>query len=205
MAPYGQQVFLNVPFDVRYKKLLHALVFAIHECGPVACCASEREDNAEVRVEKLYNLIRNSRFGIHDLSRTTLDREYRLPRFNMPLELGLFLGARPIWRRRPPEQVLPHSRSRPLPVPDLLFGYRRPKHTGTWKRRRQSVDRCTELASDQPVSIPSPAESIYTQGSLPRVSTAVAPDVPVGEDEAIRADVSRLQQLVVAWITVNPA
>ena len=94
MARYGQQVFLNVPFDVRYKKLLHALVFAVRECGLVARCASEREDGAEVRVEKLYNLIRDSRFGIHDLSRTTLDTEHRLPRFNMPLELGLFLGAR---------------------------------------------------------------------------------------------------------------
>lgn len=50
MARYGQQVFLNVPFDSRYKKLLHALVFAVHECGPVARCAVERDDSAEVRV-----------------------------------------------------------------------------------------------------------------------------------------------------------
>jgi hypothetical protein len=47
-----------------------------------------------VRVEKLYGIIESCRFGIHDLSRTTLDSEFRLPRFNMPLELGIFLGAR---------------------------------------------------------------------------------------------------------------
>jgi len=32
--------------------------------------------------------------GIHDISRTELDKANRLPRFNMPFELGLFLGAR---------------------------------------------------------------------------------------------------------------
>lgn len=33
-------------------------------------------------------------FGIHDLSRTALDKRSRLPRFNMPLELGMFLGMK---------------------------------------------------------------------------------------------------------------
>ncbi|HEU5281832.1 MAG TPA: hypothetical protein VFU82_07640, partial [Gammaproteobacteria bacterium] len=32
-------------------------------------------------------------YGIHDLSRTELDPKTKLPRFNMPLELGVFLGA----------------------------------------------------------------------------------------------------------------
>ena len=94
MADYGQQVFLNVPFDLRYKKLLHALVFAAHECGLTARCALEKDDAGQVRIDKLYTVIRDCRFGIHDLSRTTLDAKHRLPRFNMPLELGLFLGAR---------------------------------------------------------------------------------------------------------------
>jgi hypothetical protein len=31
--------------------------------------------------------------GIHDISRTELDSAHKLPRFNMPLELGMFLGA----------------------------------------------------------------------------------------------------------------
>lgn len=88
------QVFLNVPFDTRYLKLLRALVFAVHECGLVARCALEKDDGGEVRVDKLYQIIRACRLGIHDLSRTTLDARYRLPRFNMPLELGIFLGAR---------------------------------------------------------------------------------------------------------------
>jgi hypothetical protein len=94
MADYASQVFLNVPFDIKYKKLLAALVFAVHECGLVARCAMERDDGGEVRLSKIFDIIRECRFGIHDLSRTTLDTTNRLPRFNMPLELGVFLGAR---------------------------------------------------------------------------------------------------------------
>jgi hypothetical protein len=33
-------------------------------------------------------------YGIHDLSRTELDAINRLPRFNMPLELGIFLAIK---------------------------------------------------------------------------------------------------------------
>jgi hypothetical protein len=51
-------------------------------------------DAAEVRIDKIRRLIEESRFGIHDLSRTELDAQSQLPRFNMPFELGLFLGAK---------------------------------------------------------------------------------------------------------------
>ncbi len=47
-----------------------------------------------MRIEKLYGLIEDCRYGIHDLSRTELDDQNKLPRFNMPLELGIFLGAK---------------------------------------------------------------------------------------------------------------
>ena len=39
-------------------------------------------------------MIADCRYGIHDISRTELDRDSGLPRFNMPLELGIFLGAK---------------------------------------------------------------------------------------------------------------
>jgi hypothetical protein len=37
-------------------------------------------------------MIEECQYGIHDLSRIELDRGF--PRFNMPLELGVFLGAK---------------------------------------------------------------------------------------------------------------
>ncbi len=94
MNGYANSVFINVPFDRRYKRLFDALVFAVHDCGCVARCAKEHGDSSQIRIEKLYQIIAECRFGIHDLSRTTLDSGSRLPRFNMPLELGIFLGAK---------------------------------------------------------------------------------------------------------------
>ena len=93
---YGasEGVFINVPFDRRYKKLFDALVFAVHDCGFFARGAREQEDSSQFRLEKLYKIIGECRYGIHDLSRVTLDSVNRLPRFNMPLELGIFLGAK---------------------------------------------------------------------------------------------------------------
>lgn len=90
----NDSVFINVPFDRRYKKLFDALVFAVHDCGFVARGAREEDDGSQVRLDKIYDIIEECRFGIHDLSRVTLDSRYRLPRFNMPLELGIFLGAK---------------------------------------------------------------------------------------------------------------
>jgi hypothetical protein len=86
-------VFVNCPFDAEYRRLFEALVFAIHDCGFEARCSLEAEDSGQVRIGKIKRLIRECGFGIHDISRVQLDPVNQLPRFNMPLELGLFLGA----------------------------------------------------------------------------------------------------------------
>ncbi len=89
---YDQNVFINCPFDEPYLPLFRALVFAVFECGLIPRCAQEIYDAGQVRIEKIASLIRDCRWGIHDISRTDLNPR-GLPRFNMPLELGLFLGA----------------------------------------------------------------------------------------------------------------
>ena len=91
---YEKNVFLNCPFDPKFKTLLEAIVFTIHDCGFIARSALEAEDGSEIRIAKIYRLIECCGFGIHDLSRTELDAVNELPRFKMPLELGLFLGAK---------------------------------------------------------------------------------------------------------------
>jgi hypothetical protein len=93
LQPYAKCVFLNVPFDPQYETLFHALIFAIHDCGFIARCARECDNASETRFEKLMRIIGGCKYGVHDISRTTLDPTNRLPRFNMPLELGIFLGA----------------------------------------------------------------------------------------------------------------
>lgn len=91
---YERNIFLNCPFDDEYQPLFRAVLFAVLTCGFHARCALEADDGGEVRITKIHRLIRDSRHGIHDISRTELDRVSGLPRFNMPFELGLFLGAR---------------------------------------------------------------------------------------------------------------
>jgi hypothetical protein len=91
---YGINVFVNCPFDDAYMPLMEAMVFAIHDCGYIVRSALETEDSAEVRIDKIARIIKSCRYGIHDISRTEPETKSGLPRFNMPLELGLFLGAR---------------------------------------------------------------------------------------------------------------
>ncbi len=92
--PFDKQVFLNCPYDKEYEPLFDALVFATLDCGFLPRCAKELNDSGQVRFQKIIDLIQECRFGIHDLSRTELSFVSGLPRFNMPLELGIFLGAK---------------------------------------------------------------------------------------------------------------
>lgn len=91
---FATGVFINCPFDAKYKPLFDCLVFTTIYCGYLARSAREVDDGSEIRINKIFKIIEESRFGIHDLSRTELDRKTKLPRFNMPLELGIFLGAK---------------------------------------------------------------------------------------------------------------
>jgi hypothetical protein len=86
-------VFINCPFDDEFKESFEALIFCITASGYRVRCALEENDAANIRLEKLYRLISESTKSIHDLSRVNLSSA-GLPRFNMPFELGLFMGAR---------------------------------------------------------------------------------------------------------------
>lgn len=91
---YAENVFINCPFDDEYTPLFEAIVFTIIICGFRPQCARQRVNSAEVRLDKLEDLIRASKYSIHDLSRTRPDAATGNPRFNMPFELGLDIGCR---------------------------------------------------------------------------------------------------------------
>ncbi len=86
-------VFVNCPFDEEYKDMFRAMVFVIYKCNFRPRCTLETDDAGENRFEKIVKIVGECGYGIHDISRTELN-ENNLPRFNMPLELGVFLGAR---------------------------------------------------------------------------------------------------------------
>lgn len=94
LSAYQKNVFINCPFDPGFCTLLEAIVFTVHDCGFVARSALEADDGSQVRITKIYTILAECGFGVHDLSRTELDATHSLPRFNMPLELGIFLGAK---------------------------------------------------------------------------------------------------------------
>lgn len=90
---YGQNVFINCPFDSTYQPFFDAIVFAVQIAGFKPRCAREESNAAKVRLQKIMDIISECKYGIHDLSKTELGSN-GLPRFNMPLELGLDLGAK---------------------------------------------------------------------------------------------------------------
>lgn len=101
---YDFNVFINCAFDDEFIQFFRAIVFTILDCGYIPRCAWEVDDGTQNRIDKIFKIIGDCRFGVHDISRTELDENHELPRFNMPLELGMFLGAatfgRPQQRRK---------------------------------------------------------------------------------------------------------
>jgi hypothetical protein len=87
-------VFVNAPFDPAYDPMLEALVFTIFASGYRARCTLEESDSGDVRLDKLVRLIAESPRSIHDLSRIRPTQGSDLPRFNMPFELGMAMGAK---------------------------------------------------------------------------------------------------------------
>ena len=74
------------------------MVFAIISSGYHPRCALDISDGADIRVGKIARMIGECDWAIHDLSRVETLRG--LPRFNMPMELGLHLGARLLGKGR---------------------------------------------------------------------------------------------------------
>lgn len=93
LTSYSDNVFINCPFDRDYDSIFEAIVFTVHACGFIARCAKEYQDSDDIRIEKIFGIIQECKYGIHDLSRTDLTGK-SLPRYNMPLELGIFMGCK---------------------------------------------------------------------------------------------------------------
>lgn len=92
-SSYDDNVFINCPFDKSYKPIFNAIVFTIHDAGFIARCGLEAIDSGQTRLTKLISIIKECRYGIHDISRTEAGGKTKLPRFNMPFECGLFWGC----------------------------------------------------------------------------------------------------------------
>src|SRR5258708_10686064 len=71
-------------FRSKYARLSDALIFAIRDCGFAARSALEVEDSGKARVEKILDIIEQSKFGIHDISRAGLRSEEHTSELQSP-------------------------------------------------------------------------------------------------------------------------
>jgi hypothetical protein len=97
---YDRNVFINCPFDKDYEEIFQAILFTVHRCGYILRCAKEFQDSSSIRIKNIIGLINESKYSIHDLSRVTVSELGALPRFNMPLELGIFIGCNEFGSKR---------------------------------------------------------------------------------------------------------
>lgn len=82
-------VFLNIPYDNKFRKLYLAYIVGLTHLG-LEPRATLGIPGGERRLDRILELIKSCRYSIHDLSRVELERAApRVPRFNMPFELGL--------------------------------------------------------------------------------------------------------------------
>lgn len=93
-SPFEQSVFINCPFDPDYDAVLQAILFVVVYLGFAPRLSRERNDSAEMRVEKIAGLIEASKFSIHDLSRCVSKKRGEHFRLNMPFELGIDWACR---------------------------------------------------------------------------------------------------------------
>jgi hypothetical protein len=112
----GRGVFINCPFTADYRAHFEAIVFTVVRSGFTPRCARESDDGGEARLDKICRIIRECPYSVHDISKTELDADSGLPRFNMPFELGLFLGAKRFGGR-------PHNRKKTLIFDQERFRY----------------------------------------------------------------------------------
>lgn len=93
VPPFERSVFVNCPFDHEYAPLLQAMAFCITDLGYYPRIAPENANNAANRLDRIIELIRGSKYGVHDLSRCKSRSVGEYARLNMPFELGLDHGC----------------------------------------------------------------------------------------------------------------
>ncbi|MEY3239530.1 MAG: hypothetical protein RIR11_968 [Bacteroidota bacterium] len=91
---FTKNVFINCPFDEKYRVLLKPLLFTIKYCSLNPRIASERMDSSEVRIDKIQAIIEACKYSIHDLSRIKATEKGEFYRLNIALEIGIDMGCK---------------------------------------------------------------------------------------------------------------
>jgi hypothetical protein len=90
--PDPRFAFLNIPFDKEFEPLYLAFIAGLSGYGLIPQAVLQIP-GSQRRLDRLTELMSTCQYSFHDLSRVELDgRRPRVPRFNMPFELGAAVG-----------------------------------------------------------------------------------------------------------------
>lgn len=90
----NESVFINCPYDVKYQNLLRHILFTVRFLGYNPRFALETTDCSENRLGKIQDLIVESKYSIHDISRMIAKKKGEFARMNLPFELGMDIGCK---------------------------------------------------------------------------------------------------------------
>lgn len=124
-----ESVFLNIPYDQSFENLYLAYLVGLTQLG-LRVNATLAVPN-QGRLETIIGLIEQSDFSIHDLSRIQLSKG--IPRFNMPVELGLALYRSYVSNGRHRVYIFESRRYRAQRSTSDVNGIDPQIHTGTAK------------------------------------------------------------------------
>lgn len=176
-------VFVNCPFDPDYQPLFDAVVFAVAMCGYNVRSALEVADSGDLRLQKIIRLLEDSRFSVHDISRVELDAATQLPRFNMPIELGIALGMKHLGRkllRDHPMLILDRTRYRYRRSASDLAGVDISEHLNRPRRMIRAIRDFLPPYSAAHVPSASAIEAAYRafQRELPKMAAVANQTLP---------------------------
>lgn len=159
-ADFKTSVFVNCPFDTDYAPILQAILFCIVYLGLTPRLATERQDSGENRIDKIRELIEESRYSIHDLSRCQAARKGEFFRLNMPFELGIDYACRRYFgqgRETKRILILEEKRYRYQAALSDLSGCDIQAHAGDFEMAMRAVRNW--LANEADIVIPVPGAS----------------------------------------------
>jgi hypothetical protein len=168
-------VFINCPFDECYKPIFEAVHFSILSCGYNPRCALDEDDGTDLRFSKLCRIVAECPRSVHDLSRTQLN-DLGLPRFNMPFELGLVMGAKQFGGKKHKSKTALIMVAEPYRMPAYLSdlsGSDPSAHNG---RAVDAIDKVRRYLHSRPLGAPLPGtQHIHEvlesfQSALPEMS-----------------------------------
>ena len=92
---FEKNVFINCPFEPAYiNDILKPMLYVLIKNGFIPRLSLEVSDSGEIRLEKITEILKNCKYGIHDLSIVKSKKANEFARMNMPFELGIDYGLR---------------------------------------------------------------------------------------------------------------